>query len=129
MIGTHADITQSKQIEDALRASEERLKLAVASGKVGIWEYNSQTEELFWDDTMFALYGERPENFTVTCQGWLERLHPDDRAENEAAFHNAIKGIATYNPEFRIIWPDGEVHYIKGHAQIVKDQTVIRYAS
>jgi diguanylate cyclase (GGDEF)-like protein/PAS domain S-box-containing protein len=122
MIGTHADITQSKHTEDALRSSEERLKLAIASGKVGIWEYNPQTAELFWDDIMYALYGEHRENFTVTCDGWLARLHPEDRAENETAFHNAIKGIGIYSPEFRIIWPDGEVHHIKGHAQIVNDE-------
>ncbi|HEY7985605.1 MAG TPA: EAL domain-containing protein [Methylophilaceae bacterium] len=122
MIGTHSDITHSKHTEDALKSSEERLKLAIASGKVGIWEYNPQTEELFWDDIMYALYGENSESFKVTCDGWLARLHPEDRAKNETAFHNAIEGIGTYSPEFRIIWPDGEVHYIKGHAQILRDE-------
>jgi diguanylate cyclase (GGDEF)-like protein/PAS domain S-box-containing protein len=89
---------------------------------VGIWEYNPQTEELFWDDIMFALYGEHRDSFSVTCQNWLARLHPEDRDVNETAFHDAIKGLGKYEPEFRIIWPDGEVHYIKGHAHVVKDE-------
>ena len=50
-------------------------------------------------------------------------MHLDDRAATESAIEDAINGVADYAPEFRIIWPNGEVHYVKGHAQIVRDQT------
>ncbi|OGV71806.1 MAG: hypothetical protein A3B82_04080 [Methylophilales bacterium RIFCSPHIGHO2_02_FULL_57_10] len=116
------DITELKQTEAALRASEQRLKLAVASGQVGIWEYNLQTKELIWDDTMFALYGARREDFSGAYDAWAAQLHPEDRAATEAALQDAIAGIREYAPEFRVIWPDGEVHYIKGRAQVIKDQ-------
>ncbi|HLD09828.1 MAG TPA: MASE1 domain-containing protein, partial [Methylophilaceae bacterium] len=105
-----------------LRASKERLKIAADSGQVGIWEYNLQTNELIWDDTMFALYGARREDFSGAYDAWSIRLHPEDRAATEAALQDAITGIREYKPEFRVVWPDGEVHYIKGHAQVVKDE-------
>ncbi|TSA49096.1 MAG: PAS domain S-box protein, partial [Nitrosomonadales bacterium] len=115
------DVTERDLTADILRASEERLKLAVASGQVGIWEYNLQTNELIWDDNMFALYGARRGDFSGAYEAWSARLHPEDMAATEAALQDAIAGIKDYEPEFRVIWPDGEVHYIKGHARVIRD--------
>ena len=116
------DITRFKQTEAALRVSEERLKLAAASGRIGIWEYNLQTGDLIWDDTMFALYGARREDFSGAYEAWTSRVHPDDLAANEAALQDAIDGIRVYAPEFRVLLPDGDVRYIKGHAQVIRDE-------
>ena len=99
-----------------LHDSEERLKLAAASGQIGIWEYNLQTYELIWDDNMFALYGARRKDFSGAYEAWSTRLHPEDREATEKAVQDAIAGIRKYEAEFRVIWPNGEVHYIKGHA-------------
>ena len=114
-------ITQRKQTEAGLSASEERLKLATALSQVGIWEYNIQTDEHIWDDTMFALYGIRREDFSGAYDAWATHLHPEDRAATETALQDAIDGKREYQAEFRVIWPNGEVHYIKGHAQVIRD--------
>ncbi|CAG1022264.1 two-component system, LuxR family, sensor histidine kinase DctS [Methylococcales bacterium] len=116
-----AMIAELKKTQAALQASEQRLKLAVASGKVGIWDYNLQTQELIWDDTMFALYGAKREAFSGAYDAWSTRLHPDDKSSTEAALQDAVAGIKDYAPEFRVIWPNGEVRYIKGHATVVRD--------
>ena len=110
------------QTELALSTSEERLKIATDSGQVGIWDFNLQTSELIWDDTMFALYGARREDFSGAYDAWATRLHPEDRTTTEAALQNAVDGTSEYDPEFRIVWPEGEVRYIKGHAQVMRDQ-------
>ncbi len=102
--------------------TEERLKLAVASGRIGIWEYNIQSNELIWNDTMFELYGTRRENFNGAYEAWSTLLHPEDRAATETALENAIKGLSEYKPEFRIIWPNGDVNFILGHAQVIRDE-------
>lgn len=122
MIGTHTDITLLKQNETTLRNSEERLKLAAASGKVGIWEYNIVTNQWIWDDTMFALYGTHREEFPSIEDTWVARVHPDDRATTEEALQNAIIWNEEYKPEFRLLLPSGEVRYIKGHAHIIKNK-------
>jgi diguanylate cyclase (GGDEF)-like protein/PAS domain S-box-containing protein len=119
LIGTDAEL---KKTETALQFSAQWLKLALASGQVGIWEYKLQTNELIWDDNMFALYGARREDFSGAYDAWSTRLHPEDRAATETALQDAIAGIREYEPEFRIIWTSGEVRYIKGHAQVIKDQ-------
>jgi len=115
-------ITERNLIADSLRSSEERLKIAADSGQIGIWEYNIQTRELIWDDKMFALYGARREDFSGVCEAWSTRLHPEDRVATEAALRDAIAGIKEYNPEFRVIGPNGEIHYIKAHGHVVRDQ-------
>ena len=122
VIGTHWDITELKQTEAALRSREGRLKLATTSCRIGIWEYNLQTRELVWDDSMFALYGANREDFSGAYDAWSSRVHPEDLEGAEAILQVAIDGVLEYEPAFRIIWPDGEVHYIKGHAQVIRNQ-------
>ena len=122
ILGVSRDITKRKLVEAALKESEERLKLAVDSGKVGIWDLNLQTNELIWDNNMFALYGAHQEEFSGAYDAWSTRLHPEDRAATEAALRDAIDGLREYASEFRVIWTDGKIRHIKGHAQVINDQ-------
>ena len=117
-----AAFSNSNEITKQLRDNEQRLKIAIDSGQVGIWDYNLQTNELIWDDTMFILYRISREDFSGTFDGWSSRLHPDDKAVAETAIKDAISGIREYDLEFRIVGPDGETHYIKGHAHVIKNQ-------
>jgi PAS domain S-box-containing protein len=112
-----------KENEEALRISEQRLQLAMQAGGVGLWDWNLQTDVLEWDDTMFALYGACREDFSGTYEAWSTRLHPEDKAVTEKAIQDAIAGIKDYTPEFRVIWLNGEVHHIKGHAKVIKDSS------
>ncbi|MDD1622324.1 MAG: PAS domain S-box protein, partial [Methylococcaceae bacterium] len=116
-----ATIAELRETQAALVVSEQRLKLAVASGQVGIWDYHLRTNELIWDDTMFALYGARREDFSGAYDAWSSRLHPEDKQVTEAALQAAIDGIKDYAPEFRVIWPDGKIRYIKGYATVIRD--------
>jgi PAS domain S-box-containing protein len=119
--GQFTDVTALKQAALALQASEERLQLAVNSGQIGVWEYDVRSQALDWDDSMFALYGARRQDFSGAYDAWASRLHPDDRAATEAALQSAIEGRSEYMPDFRVVWPGGQVHHIKGHARVVRD--------
>ena len=120
--GIVRDITNKKQAEQKLLSSEERLKLATASGQIAIWEVNLKTNKLTWDDNCFTLYKMDPEKFTGTFEEWAERLHPDDLAATVAAFQVAAGSGSNYDTEFRIICPDGELRYIKARGQLVRDK-------
>ena len=120
--GFITDITDRKRAEDTLRSSEQRLKIAMASVRIGVWDLDLRTHELVWDDTMFGLYGARREEFADAYDAWSTRMHPEDRPVVMKVLEDATAGTTAYEPEFRVVWPNHEVHYLKGHAETVKDK-------
>lgn len=116
------DISERKRFEDALRDHEERLSLATFHNGVGIWDWNLQTHEMFWDDSMYALYRLRREDFSGMEEAWRQSLHPDDleRADNEVKA--ALADEKSFDTEFRVCWPNGEIRYIRAVAKVFRDE-------
>jgi PAS domain S-box-containing protein len=108
---------------EELRTITERLKIANNSAEIGVWDYNILTNELVWDEKMFAIYGLSREQFSGAYDAWEAGLHPEDKLRTVAELTAAIKGSATFDTEFRVIWPDGSVHYIKASANVLHDAT------
>ncbi len=116
------DITERKQAENELREKEERLALATIQNGVGVWDWNLVTQEVIWDDSMYALYHIRREDFIGTEEAWRKALHPDDLSRGDQEVNDAIAGIKPFNTEFRVVWPNGEIHYIKAVAKVYRDE-------
>ncbi len=91
------------------------------SNQIGIWEWDPNSLDLVCNDAMFALYGVRREDFSGAYEAWSTCLHRDDRAATEAALQAAVAGTGSYQPSFRVVWPDGQVRHIKGHAHVVRN--------
>ncbi len=115
------DITEKKRTEAALKEKEERLALATVLNGVGVWDWNLQTMQLVWDDSMFALYNLKREDFTGAYDAWEKTLHPDDRERAIQEAQDAILGKKPFNTEFRIICLNGDVRHIKAVAKIFYD--------
>ena len=116
------DITERKLVENELREKEERLALATLHNGVGVWDWNLITQEMVWDDSMFSLYRIRREDFIGTEEAWRAALHPDDLGRGDQEVNDAIAGIKPFNTEFRVVWPNGEIHYIKAVAKVFRDE-------
>ena len=67
--------------ENALRDSEQRMRLAQQAARIGTFEVNIQTGKNVWPPEMEAIYGLQPGEFAKTVQAWEELVHPEDRAE------------------------------------------------
>ena len=115
------DITGRKLAEDTLREKEERLALATVNNGVGVWDWNLQTQKMIWDDSMFALYHIRREDFSGTEEAWRASLHPDDLTRGDQEVADAISGKKPFETEFRVVWPNGEIRYIKAVAKVFRD--------
>ena len=115
---TVRDITERKRLDDALRRSQERLTLATECARIGIWDWDIAADKLTWDARMYELYGIREQDFSGAYNAWQAALHPDDRAPGDAAIKAAIEGVRDFNIEFRVLWPNGEVHHIEAHALV-----------
>jgi PAS domain S-box-containing protein len=72
------DITARKQWEEQLRESEERLRLATKTGKVGVWDWNMEANSVSWTDSLYEMFGlDRGVNLDATLL--TNAIHPDDR--------------------------------------------------
>ncbi len=120
-VAAFLDITERKQMEEALSHTVSRLSLATRAGGVGIWEFDPVTKRLNWDEQMQRLYGFDPENFRSAYDSWEERLHPEDREEAAEVFRRALQGDVEYDTEFRVVWPDGSVHFLRALGMVQRD--------
>jgi len=115
------DISERLKSEEKLKQSATRLELATRAGGVGVWEYDVANNLLDWDYQMCALYGITKEQFNNDYQSWQDTLHPDDLEHTDAAIQQALLGENEFTNEFRVIWQDGSVHYIRAHGLVQRN--------
>jgi PAS domain S-box-containing protein len=107
--------------EESLRLSEERLRLAQQAARVGSFDWNVQTGVNVWTPELEAMYGLDPGQFGKTQQSWEQLLHPADREEAVAAVERALEGAESEEAEWRVVWPDGSVHWLLGRFRLLRD--------
>ncbi|HLY97372.1 MAG TPA: PAS domain-containing protein, partial [Sideroxyarcus sp.] len=112
---------ERQRAEENLRQMNERFSLATRAARLGVWDWNLLKNELVWDDRMYELYGVRREDFSGAYEAWLKGLHPGDRAYSAEISMKAQRGEREYDTEFRVVWPDGSIHYLKAYGQFVRD--------
>jgi PAS domain S-box-containing protein len=121
MMGVNIDVTDRRQMEEALRKSEERLRLATKATNDAIWDIDLKTGIVSWNDTYSVLYG-RPKTTEDSWQFWIDRIHPEDRAQTVGDLRGAIDGGASsWIAEYRFLRVDGEWAHIYDRAYIARD--------
>ena len=114
---THIDLTAQKDAEEAIRASEERMRLAQHAAHIGVFDWHIPSGSVTWTEEEERIFGLEPGTFEGTIAGWTQRVLPDDvgRMQHEMADHMARREREmTFT--FRIRRPDGEVRRIEGRA-------------
>ncbi|MEA3207372.1 MAG: hypothetical protein QOE70_429 [Chthoniobacter sp.] len=112
LYGTIQDITARKRSEEALRVSEERLRAALSASGTGTFRWDLRTNEVSWDVSLDALFGLLPGRTVRSLEAFIAVVYPDDRAGvMERCERCAMKG-ADFAMEFRVLWPDGSVHWL-----------------
>ena len=117
------DITAIKLAKKELKQTKTRLAVATLAGGVGLWSYDIVKNIIKWDDQMCALYGLEPATFGGTYEAWKEALHPDDAAQSDLEIQLALRGEKEFDAEFRTVWPDGSIHYIRAVAIVLRDDS------
>ena len=121
--GTVQDVTNQRKVADEIKQLATRLLLATISARLGIWDLNLLDDHLVWDEGMFKLYDISHLEFKSNYDEWLNTLHPEDKIRVNEELRMAIAGIKEYNTEFRIVWSDMSVHYIRATGMIESDAT------
>jgi PAS domain S-box-containing protein len=111
---------QRRLSEDRLRESEQRLRLAQQAARIGAFEWNVQTGVNVWTPELEAMYGLAPGEFGKTQLAFEQLVHPEDRRAVMEATNRAFETGEPMKAEWRVVWPDGGVHWILGCFQVLK---------
>ncbi|MEG4517694.1 MULTISPECIES: response regulator [unclassified Microcoleus] len=106
-----------------LAISEERLRLAIEASKMGTWDWNVLTGEVVWSEGHELLFGLEKGSFPGTYEAFFACIHQDDQASIAGAVALALENKIEYQYEFRVIWPDGSLHWIAGRGKFFDDDT------
>ena len=104
-----------------LEQSVNRLDLATQAGGVGIWDFDVVNNVLVWDKQMFVHYGIAQDSFGGAYETWQAGLHPEDRQRSHQEVQQALRGEKEFDTEFRVVWPNGEIHHVRAIAQVQRD--------
>ncbi|MEG4806811.1 response regulator [Microcoleus sp. F8-D3] len=106
-----------------LAISEERLRLAIEASKMGTWDWNLLTGDVVWSEGHELLFGLEKGSFAGTYEAFFSCIHPDDQSSVARALGFALENKIEYNYEFRVIWPDGSLHWIAGRGKFFDGDT------
>jgi PAS domain S-box-containing protein len=118
------DITERRQTETALRASEERYRLVAQASKEAVRDWDLVTDQVLWDEGSGPLLDYQPAELGTTADWWYERLHPEERERVVGSLDSAIReGETVWSEEYRLRRADGSYADVHDRARIVHDET------
>jgi PAS domain S-box-containing protein len=124
------DISARKRVEDKLRDSEERLRLATSAAGVGVLERDAHTDSTIWEnDRMYEIFGHTRANGAISKAQFIERyLHPDDATMLEQALDGAMESGRPFHTVVRIRRRESALSwlYFAGSFEIAGDGAPIR---
>ncbi|HVM98212.1 MAG TPA: PAS domain-containing protein, partial [Candidatus Acidoferrales bacterium] len=121
-VGTTEDITERRQTEEELHATQEWLELAVENSNIGVWDWDLATNRTVYSQTWRRQLGYEPGDLQDTWEDWTALVHPEDR---EKVAHTVVKhlrgGATRYELEIRLRHKDGNYRWVLSRAVILRD--------
>jgi PAS domain S-box-containing protein len=119
--GSTRDVTIHKQAQAELQVLAQRLSLATAVAKLGVWDWDLVSNTITWDATMFDMYG-ISSNGPLLYRQWSATVHPADLPAREAALQRVVAERGEGSADFRIILSDGSIRHIAAVERVVLDE-------
>lgn len=116
------EIEERQRVENALRQSEEQRRLTMDFTYIGSWNWNIVANTIGWNDNHARLLGLVPGEVESSYQAWRDRVHPDDIERVEQAVAVALATHTDYEAEYRVIYPDGSIHWLVGRGRGVYNE-------
>ena len=119
-ITSFVDITEEKRRQTSLYKLSERLKLALKAGQLGVWEFDTKTGKISWDERMFDIFDITPSEFTGQFSDFINTLHPDDTEQTLQIFSDSLEKKQSMAFDFRIIDSQNNIRHLSGTSEIIE---------
>ncbi len=117
--GLFDDITERKQAEEKLRASEQRWKFALEGAGDGVWDWNIQTGEVLLSKRWKEMLGYAEDEIGREFVEWEKRVHPDDKAGVMQILQDSLDGRCTYDTQLRLLCKGGNYIWVRDRGMVV----------
>ena len=110
--------------EEQIRKREQQLARAQKITHLGSWEWDLVTGNTNWSDELYRIFGLAPASIPASYKGFMERVHPEDRAVVKKVVQKALrKRQPIVSHDCRIVRPDGSIRIIHGQGEVILDDT------
>ncbi|MDF0675775.1 MAG: PAS domain S-box protein [Nitrospira sp.] len=117
------DITERKRTEEMLRTSQEKLQQALRASGTGLWDWNTETDEVVLSQEWKRQLGYEPAEISDAFESWTVLLHPEDREVAMAYVRDYVsRREGDYRQEFRLKHRDGGYRWIEARASFVPER-------
>ena len=106
---------------NSLKESEKGLAEAQRMAHIGNWDWNIVTNELYWSDEVYRIFGRNPQEFGATYDEFLSYVHPEDRDYLNNVLIEALNG-KPHSIDYRIILANGEERIVHAQGEVIFDE-------
>jgi serine phosphatase RsbU (regulator of sigma subunit)/PAS domain-containing protein/anti-sigma regulatory factor (Ser/Thr protein kinase) len=121
LVGIFQDVTNRKDAERLRDRLAERVTHATEIGNIGSWEWVMKTGAMTWLTHMHALYGLDPLGTTPSYELWKSVIDERDQERVVRTIEDAFSRCEAFDAQFRVVWPNGEIHNIRSQATVLLD--------
>jgi len=117
------DITERENSYQLIKENEAKLLAAVSIAKLGYWKLDLATQQLFWSDEVYKIWGIKKGSLALNSEMFLNFIHPDDLDLFTNDFCTSLSGKKEHDIEHRIIRPDGVLKWVKEKGNLILDDS------
>ncbi|MBV4457872.1 sensor domain-containing diguanylate cyclase [Pseudomonas sp. COR58] len=99
----------------------ERFKRSQYFARIGTWDWEVDTDRLYWSDAIFGMFGFKIGEVTPSYALFCSCVHPDDRAKVRAGELRCLETGENHDEEYRVVWPDGTIRWLRETGNVVKN--------
>ncbi|MBP3127582.1 sensor domain-containing diguanylate cyclase [Thalassospira sp. ER-Se-21-Dark] len=101
---------------------EQRFKQSQYFARIGTWDWRVDTDELYWSDAIYGMFGYKPGEVTPTYSLFCDAVHPEDRERVRQGELRCIETGENHDEEYRVVWPDGTIRWLRETGNVTKDE-------